>query len=286
MTRIDIITNTPAKVLIDNDILDNVHNRTKIQTLRDIRPLKISSFNDSISKSLIIDSRNSFAYWLNIYNCGFGMLIDKDKPKRYTYPARIFVDMTNNKNTYTLFDPLIKKGELHLHFSLPQINSFLLNPDNENDYKSSLGFWGFRAGLDYYYKRNQFVNLSFSGVSDFYLFPVEISGENDIMSSLYLSLSNNYKLKRFSIGYGFSFSSNTWDHRYSTWGDPPPPKREPVKKTNSAIGFIFPFYYQAGTYFFLGMIYRPSFIKVFPTTEMRYEHLISIDFGWKIPLTK
>ena len=288
--RLDIITNTPAQVQINNDILTNVKNRTKIQTLRDIRPLSFSVFTDSISKELVIDSRSSFAYWLNIYaNCGLGMLIDNNTAKRYTYPRRIYVDMTNDKSTYTLYNPVIKKGELKLHLSLPWINNFLLKPVNENSSKSNTGFWGIKTGLDYYYRTNQFLNLSISGVTDLFIpvpAAVDFSGEYDVMSSLYLCFSNNYKIKRFSAGYGFSFSKNTWDHRYSGWLDPPPPLREPVTKTDYSIGLIFPLYIQAGEYFNLGLLYRPSFLKISPTTEFKYEHLISIDFAWKIPLIK
>jgi hypothetical protein len=288
--RLDIITNIPAKVQINNNILTSVNNRTKIQNLRDIRPLTLSVFNDSISKDLVLDSRSSFAYWFNIYaNCGLGMLIDNSNPKRYGYPRRIWVDMTNNKNNYTRYNPVIKKGELQLRISLPWINNFLLKPINENSTKSSLGYWGLMTGLDYYVATNHFINFSISVTADLFLpFPavVDFSGEYDEMSSLFIVFSNNYKLKRFSAGYGISFSENTWNHLYSSRFNAPPPKREPVTKTDYSIGLLFPISIQAGEYFNLGLFYRPSFLKVIPELEFKYEHLISIDLAWKIPLNK
>ena len=98
--RIDIITNKHADVAINGAVLANVNKRTKIIALRDIRPVEFSVFNDTLSKQLVLGSRNSTAYWLNLYpSLGLGMLIDKDSPKRYAYPKRVYVDMTNNMET-------------------------------------------------------------------------------------------------------------------------------------------------------------------------------------------
>ena len=288
--RIDIITNTPASVKINDEILLNVKNRTKFIALRDVRPIKLYVFNENFSKELILDSRNSFPYWFNIYaNAGLGMLIDKDSPKRYVFPKRVYVDMTNSVNSFTLYNPTIRKGSLQLHYSLPWINNFLLKPVDENSPKFNTGFWGAKLGLDYYNKTNQYFDLSISGVMDFFIpFPaaVDLSGEYDTMSSLYLNLSYNYRIKKYSVGYGISFSKNTWYHNYSDWGDPPPPVREPVSKSVYSVGFIFPLYIQAGEYFNIGLLYRPSFLTIKPTMEFKYEHLISVDFAWKIPLIK
>lgn len=284
-----IKTTTPANVIVDNDTLANYHDRTIITVKRRPENLKIAVFNDSISKNIIIKSKNSFAYWLNAYPASFwtGFLIDKKNPKRYTYPSRIYVDMTDTTSGYVNYDPRSKKGQFYFHFSIPHINSFLLKPDNENDYKFSTGFWGITAGLDYYHSPSQFINLSASGVTSFFVpvpAAVDISGEYELLSSRYLSLSNNYKIKRFSIGYGLSYSRNTWDFRYYDRFDPPPPSREPVKKSNNSFGFIFPTYFQLGENFNIGIIYRPTFLRPKSEKVFKYEHLISIDFAWKIRL--
>lgn len=288
--RMDIITNESAQIAINNRSLANVRNRTKIIVPRDIRPVEITVFNDSIRKNITIDSKSSFAYWFNIYaNVGLGMLYDKDKAKRYSYPNRVYIDTRNNDNNYTSYYPFFKKGDLLLHVSLPHINSFYLKPIDEDSAKSNTGFWGAKIGLDYFHHNRQFLNLSVSAVSDFFVpvpAAVDISGEYDLMSSTYLSISNNHKIKRFSAGYGLSFSKNTWDHRYYDRFGPPPPKRDPIKKTDYSFGLIFPFYSQFGDYFSLGLIYRPSILKVHPETYFKYEHLISIDFAWKLFLIK
>jgi len=288
--RIDIVTNKRADVKINDKVVINVNNRTKFIAVRDIQPIKLFVFNDSMSKELLLDSKSSFPYWFNIYaNAGLGMLIDKDSPKRYVYPKRVYVDMTNNLNTFTTYNPIIRRGSLQLHCSFPWINNFLLNPIDENNYKFNTGFMGISLGLDYFYKTNQFLNISASGVMNFFIpFPaaVDYSAEVDMMESAYLSLSNNYRIKRFSIGYGISYSKNIWAHKYFDWGDPPPPTREPVTKTDYSIGLIFPLYIQAGEFFEIGLLYRPSFLTTRPLTKFKYDHLISIDFAWKIPLIK
>jgi hypothetical protein len=238
----------------------------------------------------VIDSKNSFAYWFNIYTtCGLGMLVDKDRIKRYTYPDPVYIDLTNPSRPVTFYDPLFKKGELYFQYSIPYINSFLLQPFQEDSMKISTGFWGVLAGLDYYYRNNRFLNVSIGGVCDFTA-PVpayiDYSGEYNFTSSLYISISNNYRINRFTAGYGLSFSKNIWDHRYSDWLDPPPPLKDPVKRIGYSLGFVFPLYMQTGRFFCIGLLYRPSLLNVYPEVKFKYEHLISIDFAFKIPLKK
>ena len=145
------------------------------------------------------------------------------------------------------------------------------------------------VGLDYYHAKNQFVNLGLSGVSDFFVpvpAAVDISGEYEMMSSLYFSLSNNHRLKRFAIGYGLSYGRNTWDFRYYDRFAPPPPTRDPVKKRHNAYGLVFSTYFQLGANSNLGVVYRPTFYRPNTTDEFLYEHLVSIDLAWKIWLNR
>src|SRR5690606_6997057 len=155
------------------------------------------------------------------------------------------------------------KGEMYLHGSLPHINSFQLNPLEEGT-KTNTGFWGLTVGIDYYHSTHQFISLSASGVADLFVpvpAAVDISGEYELMSSRYVSLSNNHRIRRFTLGYGFSYARNTWDFRYYDRFSPSPPSRNPVKKSDYSIGFIFPTYFQSGKNFRLGVVYRPDFFR-------------------------
>lgn len=178
------------------------------------------------------------------------------------------------------------KGQFLLHLSLPYINNIHLTPENETT-KNNTGFMGYSAGLDYFHNTSQYLNISFSQIQDFFL-PiafVDRSDKYELMSSSYISLSNNHKINRFSIGYGLSFAQNSWDLRNHSW-DENSSTREPIKKTNNAFGLVSSTYFQITQHFYLGIIYRPTFYRLSTETKLKYEHSISIDFTWKIPLNK
>src|SRR5664279_5352002 len=77
-----LITDAPARVVVNNDTLSTTHNEIKFLVRRQKAPLPITVFNDAVSKNLSIVSHNLFAYWANLgFLYGLGMLDDKDNPK-------------------------------------------------------------------------------------------------------------------------------------------------------------------------------------------------------------
>jgi len=284
-------TTEPSKIIHRYDTIKTVNNKANLSVERKKEVLSIVAMTDRITKPIEIKPRNSFAYWLNIYPTPLfwtGFLIDKNNPKRYSYPKRIYINSADTISKYYSYSQSDNKGEFHLHLSLPHMNTFCLNPKNE-DYKVSIGFWGLSIGLDYYHSSNQFINIGVSGVMDFFLpFPaaVDLSGEHEAANSLYVSLSNNHKVGRFSIGYGLSFGRNTWSFIYHDRFDPPPPTRDPVTRSHNVLGLIFPSYFQLGERFNIGVVYRPTFYRPNLTKKFSYEHLISVDFAWKIRIKK
>jgi hypothetical protein len=287
--NLTIYTTIPSEIIYKGDTIITVDNKANFRVERNKEPISFIATADSLTKTFQVKSQNSFMYWSNIFcNYGIGMLVDRKNPKRYSYPQRIYVNSADTIGRFFRYKQANNKGELYLHLSFPHINSFYLTPENEET-KSNTGFWGLTIGLDYYHSKKQFINLGISGVSDFFVpFPaaVDISGEYELMSSRYISLSNNHRLRRFTIGYGLSYARNTWDFRYYDRFDPPPPTREPVKKSNNAFGLIFPTYFQLGEHFNIGVVYRPTFYRLNMTDKFKYEHLISIDFAWKIRIKK
>lgn len=286
-TTSTIYTTEATKIVFHNDTLKTKKNKVTLTIERKNAPIEIIAITDSLKKKVTINRINSSEYWLNVpYTFGIGMLIEKNSPKRFTYPLRIYLNSSDTINRYFSYEQGNNKGQLLLHLSLPYINTFLLTPENE-DVKKNIGYCGISIGLDYFYRRNQYLNISASGVMDLYapMGPIDIWGEYELMKSSYLSLSNNHKIKRFSLGYGLSYVENTWDFR-NYGGDETIPTREPVKKTNNALGFIFSSYFQATPHFYIGVIYRPTFLRLNIAPTFKYEHLISIDFAWKIRLKK
>lgn len=286
-----ITTTTPANVVVNKDTLKTFEDKVPIWVKRQPKDLRITVFNDRVTKEVSIKPRNSFAFWLNAYPTPLlwtGFLIDRKNPKRYTYPTRMYFDLNDTTNTYLSYDPRSKKGEIDLRISLPHINNFLLKPKNESNYKLNTGFWGLTVGLDYYHSSKQFINFSATGVMDFFLpipAAVDMAGYYEIMNSTYICVSNNHKIKNFTVGYGLSYAKNTWNLNYSDWGEEPLTV-EPVSKSNNAIGFIFPAYYMPTEHFFIGAVYRPTLFRLSTENPFKYEHLISIDFGWKLKLKK
>lgn len=289
--NVRVHTTEPSKIIHRYDTIKTVNNKANLSVERKKEVLSIVAMTDRITKPIEIKPRNSFAYWLNIYPTPLfwtGFLIDKNNPKRYSYPKRIYINSADTISKYYSYSQSDNKGEFHLHLSLPHMNTFCLNPKNE-DYKVSIGFWGLSIGLDYYHSSNQFINIGVSGVMDFFLpFPaaVDLSGEHEAANSLYVSLSNNHKVGRFSIGYGLSFGRNTWSFIYHDRFDPPPPTRDPVTRSHNVFGLIFPSYFQLGERFNIGVVYRPTFYRPNLTNKFSYEHLISVDFAWKIRIKK
>jgi hypothetical protein len=110
-TQLNIITDTPATIVMNKDTLKSFNNRIHIKVLRQQTPLLLKVFNDSISKNITISSKNSFAYWSNLGFCyGLGMLTEMRNPKRYTYPNTVYLTMKNNNtNFYTIDTTGIRK---------------------------------------------------------------------------------------------------------------------------------------------------------------------------------
>lgn len=287
---VNIHTTEPAKIVYKKDSIQTIENIATLLVPRSIEPLELTAITDSSVKTYNIESRNSAMYWANIYfNYGLGMLVDRNTPKRYSYPFRIYLNEADNKYNFYNYKPSKHTGEIDLHVSLPHINFFHLNPSGEPS-KSNAGFWGISLGADYYHKSNQYLHIGAVWATDFFIpIPgaIDISGEYELMSTRYLSISNNYRIRRFSLGYGISFARNKWEFKYIDRFGPPPPTREPVKKSSNSFGLIFPAYYQLGYNFHLGVIYRPAFYRpnMNGNERFKYEHLISVDLAWKIKIS-
>jgi hypothetical protein len=286
-TRIKVNTTSPAKITVQNDVYSTQNNRKSIYPARSKNELLLTISTDSITKTIRLKSKNSGWYYYNIIgNYGLGMLIDRRNPKRYSYPKEIFINTNDTSTTYKNIRVLQMEDREKKFFttvSMPHINSFQMKPNAESQ-KINTGFWGFSLGVEYYYKKHKSMAIKANTVTDFFLpipAAVDLFGEHQSLSSSYLSFTDNWQKKRFLLGYGLSFAKNTWRLTYIDRFDPPPPTRDPVKKSHYSLGLIGNSYYQLGKHFNLGLIYRPSFIRFGVDDSFRYEHLISVDFLYR-----
>ena len=292
-TSSTIYSQSAATIIVNQDTVITVNNKTTLVLERSKDPLEITILTDTLMRKVSVNARGSMAYRMNIYNYGLGLLLDYNNKKRYNYPSKIYLNPQDTIKGYSLFGEANNKGDFFLHVSIPYVNSFLFTPDDETQ-KVSTGFMGISLGMDYYHSEKQFLSFTGSGVLAFLApvpAPVHYGGIREHFSSAFISLSNNHKIRRFSSGYGISLANNIWNLR--NHGDIqmeiyPPIVVESVLKRNNAIGLLFSTYFQTGQYFNIGLVYRPTFIRLNTIRDLRYqyEHLISLDLAWKVILKR
>lgn len=178
------------------------------------------------------------------------------------------------------------KGQFRLKLEFPYINSFHFLPMNEG-VKNNTGFMGFNCGLDYFYKENRYINVSYSFLQDFFL-PIAFTDRGDeyeLMSSPFISISNNHQYRKFAFGYGLGFAKNSWEVRNDSWNEESS-ARKPIRKTNNVLGFTFSSHYRIRSVFSVGVIYRPTVFRMNRGGAFQYEHSISLNFGINVPFGK
>jgi hypothetical protein len=285
--NVRIFTTEPTKVIYNQDSINTINNKAILSVERKNQPLEITLLTDSASKSIVVKPLKSRTYFSNIFfNYGIGMLVDRKNSKRFSYPDKIYIVSSETTPKYYRFKQSNSNGKLYLNFSLPHINSFFLRPVDESS-KVNTGFWGISGGFDYYYRKQQFLSLNASTVIAYFVpvpAPVKIIGIYETMDSQYISFANNYRKNRFTFGYGISIARNTWTIHNNNYLDPN--LRSLVSKSTAALGFIFPTYFTVGPFLNVGLIYRPTFFRPNAATKFAYEHLISVDFAYKLRLLK
>jgi len=270
--RIEVVSvDSSLKILDHNEFFYVVRSRN---------PLRVNLKIDGKDSTILLKSHNSVAFWANIdFNYGVGMLVDLKNPKRFAYPKRTYLNIKDAKVYENRFAPTLK-GTINWNIAIPYVNSFNIKTTGMN--KNLAGFWGFETGLDYYYKDNRFLSFNAGAATNFLVpvpAPVDIFGENQTSSGLYLNLRNNYDVGRFTLGYGLSYSKLYWqitNNSDSTF--------IPQSKSNSAFGISLNSSYRFGESFRLGLLYQPYFFSSEKKFTTDYQYQISIELIWKIPL--
>jgi len=289
-----IHTTKPTKIIYNNDTIKTSGDRALLYAKRQKKPLEFVVLTDTGAKKVIQKSTLSFAFISNLmflYAGVPGFLIDFGTTKRYGYPNI----QLNERDTIDRHRPLnehvttSKKGDFLLDVSFPMVNWFYFRPDGEPD-KNIIGGPGFSMGLDYFYSQKQFLNLSAAVAINMPDITLDIKpyGIEEKERTRYLSLSNNHVMNRFTIGYGVSYVHNTWEFvnvpNYRDTVSTPVTGRPSQTKPNNALGLVFSGYFKIVAGLNVGIIYRPTFMR-FGSAD-KYEHLLSFDFRYKIPLNK
>lgn len=280
----------------------------KIKVKRSKEDLAMVFSNDSISRNYLLKSSISPKYLYGnlafVHFAPVGYLVDLSNEKRFYYGSHIvantndtimklqtpvkksYKNFKSNAREYFTKDFKTNKGQLNIIVSLPWINSFHFKPIGETS-KNNTGFLGFGSGVEYFYKENNFIGIYASGVIDFLApvpAPISYDGEHEFFSSLSIGLTNNHKIKRFTLGYGLNYAKNSWKLSNNDYDPLIETSRKPVTKSNNSLGLIANGYFQFGKRFFVGLNYKPSLMVLNHTAKFNYEHVISLDFVWKFKI--
>ncbi len=241
-TSLTINTSIPCKLVVNKDTVNNYITQKNITVERDKKPLVVTAFNDSLTKTIIIDSKNSFAYWLNLYpnwHLWTGFIIDTKTKKRYTYPTTIYIDLVKKDSSYLTFIPLAKPYDKYLniikitplksigivnpgleisferkfsnYFTTQLMASYLFSIsvwDLNSDFKSNTKGYRFAIEEKYYFKNSApigpYISLEFDYLRNQYHDIVNFSDSN-ILS---VTSNNNYYFDTIGIRkktYSFNF---------------------------------------------------------------------------------
>jgi len=272
-TNIKVYTPEPVTITTpDSTYTTNKHNKVKIKLKRAKESAEILVDGQKI----VLDSELSPAFWLGAHYAlsGIGLLglvIDLTNPRRHTYQKVLYMIPTDSIPALLDYRPQNRKGEIHFNFSGPySFGHYHIHPPSEIQPLRSVGIFGLGFGVDYYHSPKQYFSLKTQINSNRLLFPrpKETGG-------FYGSLSNHHKIKRLTLGYGVSYT-NTFFNPWSEYGPSPP------RSASQNLGLFFSGYYQTGGYFYIGIDYRPTFIRISSGSPSQYEHLIGLNFVWKI----
>lgn len=262
--------------------------------------LPITVISDSVTKKAVIKAALSpeFVYY-NLLGMGFAPVyygVDMFSEKRFYYGKALVLDDTTSVYKPSSFNGFkgaskaafyAEKGRWNLLVGMPYGNIFQMQPRNLG-VRNGGGFFGIMAGAEYYYTPRKFVKFTASNAIDFLApvpAPVSSDGDYESLRAWNFALTNNYAIKRFVLGYGINYTAYTWRRISPDYGKDllaPPPS----KKNNHALGTTFSAHYQFTKTFLLGAVYNPTFYSVFPQSKFLYQHTISIELLFRIPLNK
>ena len=177
------------------------------------------------------------------------------------------------------------KGEYRLKIAFPYFNYLTINPIDETR-SCKFGFLGESLGIEYSVSSDRFLelNMTLALTSKNPLpFPFDRAGPYHVLSTRYISTTYNFVFGRFTVGTGINCAHNLISRGSRSLGDTLTPHYSDNRE-NYAIGLTANGYYSIGKTFNVGLIYRPTFCNLKQTLSFNYDHLLSIEFNWRIRL--
>lgn len=324
-THVIVYTEKPAKLIYNDDTLyttaQNGFSAVGINTLRRKHAFEFTIVSDSLERDISIPSKISYVYYFNFYPLFWpGIFIDKGSQKRYTYKSVINLDenleispdkkittaqrkdLIERRNALTRQEQknhfMTNKGDWYYYLSLPMfyLSYYSISPESFSRVNTG-GIFGISTGVDYYYKRNRFFNITgtISAGGDISTCTDGYSDTEKILT-YNINGSHNHKYRNFSYGYGLSYTYTHW-HK-DTYKDLMGNLKENTQKrysylytceeaNYSTLGFVFNGYSYFSKYFSVGIIYKPNFVRLKSKSKpFCFEHQITLDFAFRFNLIK
>lgn len=297
---IQIASNSTTASVKVNDVDYTLPAKIKVE--RSSKDIKVVFRNDSLQKELILKSKLDSKFIVgNLFFCSpLSYIVDCTNDKRFTYKKNTYIKVSDStarfsripfdKKVANSFKPSLDDdtNNLKFHFSLPWMNSFSYSFSNK-ERTNSFGFIGISGGLDYFYNKNNFVSIRTDAITNFFLpIPAPVSrdeGEYTDVYSINFSVLKSTKLNKFIYGYGLNYASNHWKKSILLYDQLTDTYVKEIKKSvNQNIGLNLNSYFQMTDHFYLGLVYKPSFITFDSHPKFNYDHTISLDLAWKINL--
>lgn len=203
-TSLTIVTSVPSNLVLGKDTIKSTSNSKLLAVYRDKKPLLISVYNDSLTKTVRIKSKNSVAFWSNLGFCyGFGMLIDMKNPKRFTYPKYVYINLSSKDSSYLKYKPLDKTYAKYSNiFKVTPLKTVgITNPSIELSYERRTG--------------HSFATQVMAS----YLLPKSVVVENDFnpdITGFRVSVEEKYYLNKSApLGSYLSFEFDYLNNQYN-----------------------------------------------------------------------
>lgn len=185
-----------------------------------------------------------------------------------------------------------RKKHFALLLSLPYVNCYNLAPEGTTQRDNTFGFIGIGIGMEYYYKQNISLSLKWNATMTFLVpFPAPVDYESSYTNTqgMDLCLMQNHHIKFISIGYGICVARNSWNYYAEGYDDTEfSPNGDygnlDLSYKRYSVGTPFHIYGYFGRVFGIGLNYRPTFYRLGSPDPWKYEHLISLDFQFRIML--
>ncbi len=106
--KTEIHTSETVNYVYEGDTLINKVNAPfTIYRKKEKEPFDILLFNETESRQLSIDSKVNWMYWGNATSYLFlGFLVDEISKRKFTYPKKVYVDLSQNQISYLPYIPM------------------------------------------------------------------------------------------------------------------------------------------------------------------------------------